>query len=447
MSLVFIAASLITVLKYLDTKQIVWIILSVLAYFLCSLSKETGLAWLGMIPVITYAVKKQSIKQTIITILPFAAAAGLYFLIRLTVMTEATFDEAVNDVINNSLRGDVSAADRYATATKILGMYIKLLIAPLNLSYDYSFNQIPISTWGDWKVLVSLLSYLGLIAAGIYSFFKQKLIAFPIWMFLFFLVLISNFITPVGATAAERFLFGSSLGFCMLVSMGLFWLAQKASKSFLVFGICVSILTLAYSAKTISRVPVWKNNLTLFESGLTSAPNSARAMSHYASALRMNADLMPPNTPQRNTNYEQAVLYYDKALSIYPNYTEAHYNKGVCFMSLGNTAAAEQAFLSTIQIEPSYSGALNNLGVIYFNKQDYSTAKMYFQKTVDADPNNIQAIQNLGAILFNQGNYSEAAPLFERALSLDPNNQQARQNAIKAYRNLGNEQRARELGG
>src|SRR5262249_45134990 len=65
------------------------------------------------------------------------------------------------------------------TALKVLGKYLYLLAWPLNLSPDYSYNQIKmfdwkLQTWDDWQPFVVLAVYLGIAAVVIVSLRRRR---------------------------------------------------------------------------------------------------------------------------------------------------------------------------------------------------------------------------------------------------------------------------------
>ena len=65
---------------------------------------------------------------------------------------------------------------------------------------------------------------------------------------------------------------------------------------------------------------------------------------------------------------DTAISYYEKALSIKPNYAEAHYNLGYTLQRLGQLDAAVRSYKKAVAIKPEYAEAHTNkiLSVIYF---------------------------------------------------------------------------------
>ncbi len=437
LSFLFGISCLYCVLKYSDSNHIKWLIAGVTTYFLSILSKETGLAFFGLVPFTLYFFSNKNLGDILKISAVFLGAVILYFIIRFSVMDSITFAEDMGK-INNSLMG-LSGTEKLATQIYILGKYVWLLIFPHPLSFDYSFNQIPGVGFGNWKVLLSLVAYLAMAGFLVYGLIRKHILSFGVLIFLCMLVLVSNILTQVGATMAERFIYSSSLGFCLIVGYLLyhyFYSKNSIIKNKNIYFALLGVILILYSIKTITRNSDWKNAQTLFASGLVTAPNSARAQNHYASYLRMEAEkTQDPN--QRNQLFRESVKYYDKALVIHSEYTEALYNKGVSLFSIGNPAEAEKAYQRVLEIEPNYTNALNNLGVIYFNRKNYPQALSYWKKLLEFDPANSSALLNSGAAHQNSGSYGQAISFYQKVLENDSQNKGALQNIIKCYTNLG----------
>jgi len=150
----FMMLSLYALMRQVHTKQSIWLLVSLVFYFLCVLSKETGLAMFGLVPFTLYFFTKIPIKTILTRSALFLIPALIYFFFRMAAMDSMTFDSDML-VINNSLMGAESVSERLATTISILGRYVGLLVFPHPLSYDYSYNQVPLVGWGNWRTLAA----------------------------------------------------------------------------------------------------------------------------------------------------------------------------------------------------------------------------------------------------------------------------------------------------
>jgi tetratricopeptide (TPR) repeat protein len=257
--------------------------------------------------------------------------------------------------------------------------------------------------------------------------------AYCILFFFITMSVVSNIFIMIGATLGERFLFTPSLALCMAVP----FLLSRFGKNIL-FGI-IGIVLVLFSLKTINRNKDWKDSFSLFASGVEATPNSSRAESALGSAYRDQAEKeQDPN--KRSVLFQNAVVYYKKAIEILPENAEALYNAGVSYYGLGDKENARKVYEQALKVAPEYTFASNNLGVIYFERKEYESAKKYFLLALKYNANNADALGNLGAINHNLGDYKTAISYYEKSLQLNPNNQNVAANLQKARADLNSAQ-------
>src|SRR5262249_29289338 len=106
------------------------------------------------------------------------------------------------------------------TALKVLFKYIGLLMWPRSLSWDYSYNQVPLVSWGAG--LAALAGVIALVA--LISSLRQTPPPTCFFGAFFFVALLptSNLLLIIGSIMAERFLYLPSIGFAgCVVAAGL----------------------------------------------------------------------------------------------------------------------------------------------------------------------------------------------------------------------------------
>jgi protein O-GlcNAc transferase len=86
------------------------------------------------------------------------------------------------------------------------------------------------------------------------------------------------------------------------------------------------------------------------------------------------------------TQYDRALLLFDKALAINHNCARVLNNKGLMLRRLGRVALAESCFLGAIESEPSYVEALVNLGNLLQEQLRYKEALPFLQKALQLNP-------------------------------------------------------------
>lgn len=447
MNFLFFEGSLLFMFKYVDERKIKFLCFSTLFIFLGLLCKEIAVTFIAAIPLTLFFFRKLSIKSIALLTVPLIGTLGVYLLIRSSVLDAVTFAEKMQ-VINNALAAATNESDRLATAIMILGKYFSLLFFPHPLSWDYSFNQLPIVSFSDIKVLFVIFLFLPLL---IYAGFiiikrlqtnnepathvKQNILAYSILFFFITMSVVSNIFILIGSTLGERFLLTPSYAFCLSVAAILFIPKQNTPLRRWKWGLLI-IITGLFSYKTFTRNKEWKNNYSLFLSGVQASPNSSRAQSALGSSYREQAEKETDRT-KGVALYTQAIQQYKNAIAILPENTEALYNLGVCYYSTGDKANALKVYQQVLTITPEYTNAANNAGVLYFEQKDYKTAQKYFEQALKYAPANADALANLGAIYHNLGNMEMAIEYYKKALVLNPGNQNTRNNLMKAERSIG----------
>jgi len=413
---------------------------SLFCFFLSILSKENSLTFVIIVPLMLYLFTEVPLKKIISTSIPYALLILIYMLIRYSVLESITFKDKIV-IMNNGLMAAKTGGELFGTNFVILGKYLWLLLFPVNLTWDYSYSQVPVVTFSDWRAILPLFVYLGMGIYVILFFRKKDIFVFAILFYLITLFLSSNLIVKIGATMGERFLYVPSLGFCIALVFLLLkvfklnpaavrWQNQNAL--FFLLG----AIFLLYGFKTVDRNKAWKNNFELFSSGLEVSTMSARAHWAIASEYRLKGEAETDRVKRQN-DFKVSVDEYEKGIKIYQDDPEVWYNLGVTYFDQGDTANARKVYARAIEMKPNYSMAMNNTGVIYFNQKNYPKALYYFNRILETDSTFTDAIGNIGATYHNMGDYKKAAGYYEKALVKDPNNKSTLQNIATVYKSLG----------
>lgn len=441
----FGALSLVHLHKYTQSKRVQYGVYSCVLFLLALLSKESGLSLLLVVPLVLYTFEKRSVLNSIRILPPYLLVAVVYVLIRQGVIQTPTA-HLPPDIINNVLHGADSFAEKSATIVALLGEYLRLLVFPHPLSWDYSYNQFPLVGWDSMQAGLSLLLHLGLLYLAISRIIIRDVIGFCILFYALTLAVTSNIFFLNGSTLGERFLFMPSWAFCILLPVSLTkWtkLELRQWKPRHRFGWLagMSSLILLGSILTINRNGDWKNNLSLFEAGVQAAPNSART--HASLAFEYKQQALATDNPELGRAYlQKAEAAFDRSLEIYPAFEYALYNFGVFYLELGVLERAEHYFRELLKIVPDHENGLNNLGVALFRQQRYPAAIPYFERLLQVNPQHHQALTNLGASYFNLNEMAKALPYYEKSLELQENNSAAYGILVKIHQALGQPEKA-----
>lgn len=413
--------------KYLIHRLSNYWLYSILFFFLAILSKETALTYLLVYPLLVWFSQSSYKKDWV------AASSNLmpvifYFILRSLILTDITFEEDSIKVTgqNNALLFAENNSEFFGTTFSILVMYFKKLLIPLQLSYDYSFNQIPIRSFTDFKVLVSLAVLLGLIIAGIITSFKKNKIGLGIAILIGTLTLSSNLLVPIAATAAERFLFSPSLGFIMCVGFTYESLEAHLKRSsikniLMAIGLVVLV---AFAYLTTDRNKAWESNETLFLTDVETSSNSFRAH-HFAGTAYKDIGLNSPSFNLQQEAYSNAEKSFIESIKIYPEFIDNYIQLAEVFKLKQEYGKAEKTANAGLKREKGNVDLLMHLGDVYLQSRQFVKAQETFYQLLDiVDKSKAYIVTyNLAASYYNELKFEEAIPYFKNALKIDPSNQ------------------------
>jgi protein O-mannosyl-transferase len=402
-------------------------------YLLSLFSKESAVTFLAIVPAMMYFFSKPVKKQYVEVLGVFVGAAVIFFLFRLSVIGMRATDSAT--ITENILVGAPNIGIRYATAIYLLGLYVWRMVWPDPLSSDHSFAEIQLlESFGDWRFLLSLVLFGGMIFYAIRFYKRKELLAFAIVFFVITVSIVSNLVTLIGTNFAERLMFVPSLAFsvaCVALFAKLAALMKRevsdetqlapffSRNGFFVWPVVV--VCLLYSWKTISRNADWESNLTLHTADVKNAPNSARAHYYLGNYVSLDVFLATKNKEEQKKYNDLAISELEQSLKIYPKFPEALGQLARIYMRDGENEKSEMYFKKAIEIAPSVSLYRSNYGTLLFNQKRMQEAQEQFEKAIQFNPYFVDAYFNLGAIHGEAGRQDEAIANFQKVISLNPN--------------------------
>ena len=179
------------------------------------------------------------------------------------------------------------------TAIKVLAEYIGLLAWPLRLSADYSYNQVPLSGWGDWKVLVSLAVCIGAAIVAVVCWRRAKPVCFFIALFFAALAPTANLLFPIGTIMAERFLYLPAIAAAGCAVLAWRWAGRRWTRVESMGRVLLVLICAALAIRTWARNSDWIDNASLWSNTVETAPNSYKAhynLSFFTNDARQNSE-------------------------------------------------------------------------------------------------------------------------------------------------------------
>ncbi|MDY6792288.1 MAG: alpha/beta hydrolase [Thermodesulfobacteriota bacterium] len=142
------------------------------------------------------------------------------------------------------------------------------------------------------------------------------------------------------------------------------------------------------------------------------------------SSKRLNAGLriQKGNILYFDGNYEYAIIYYGKAIELFPNNKTAYINRGTAYAKKELFIKAIDDFSKALEIDPENSVCYSNRGFVWGKRGYYNRALENFNQALNINPNRIDALNNRGCIWIIKGQPDKAVNDFTRILKLDKKN-------------------------
>jgi tetratricopeptide (TPR) repeat protein len=427
-----------------DQKRVASIGVVFLLFLAALLSKESAITLLPIFLLTLLLLSARTKKETIIRLIPFLGAVILFFILRWAALPKATYNESQENIIHNTLFSQLTLSESIGTRLSFLLEYLRLLIFPWPLSWDYSYNQIPVSEIGGIRSLLSLTLHIFLLVFSLILLRRKPVISFGILFYFLAFLATSNVFFIIGATVSERLLFLPSLGFCIFIVFVIFWLLENVGKesSKNTFLLMLPVI-IVYSAIGIIHTPVWKNNYELFSAGVKSSPQSARANFAMASVYRELAiQGASVNADSSKFYYEQAIKYYENGLAIYKDDLGLFSYLGSCYYEIGDTLNTIKNYTYVLSRDSTDEFSLHELATIYANRLKPDSSIYFAKRFVNHYPSKIDGYFLLTGSYFSKKEYSTALIYASKAYKLDSTNQNAIRNMAGVMQALGRNEEA-----
>ncbi|CAK9118097.1 unnamed protein product [Durusdinium trenchii] len=365
---------------------------------------------------------------------------------------------------DNPISFETERKARILSYSYVHGVYMRLLVWPQFLCYDYSMDAIPmVRDVFDCRLMLPLSAYVGCMASV--SFVMQLparhrrsgLIALALLVVSFLPA--SNILFPVGTVVGERLMYVPSAGYCLAVVVVLHAFLQgtlhkprapprpeptkiQRGKEIHSWGIgsgrpeamrrgfkvtlCVTLALTALSVRTWLRVWDWESSDTLFIRDGARQPQSSKTqfnlgithmqMQEWDAAVDALvrcawADPLSSLPFYRIGQIEilrnrfDSAVFHDLALAMFQN---------------GKVDQAETRLRISLQLNPDFAKGWNNLACCLASKMNLNDSARALRKAVSLDPENPQYWANLAVLSQHLGDYATSKSAMSTALQIWP---------------------------
>jgi tetratricopeptide (TPR) repeat protein len=331
-------------------RYVAWLAAIMLALTVGMFSKESAIVAVGVVALydLTF-VRGVSWRSRIPGYIAVAVPCLVFLYVRAQVIASAPF--VLLPFTDNPLIGAGFWTARM-TAVKVIGRYFQLLVWPARLSFDYSYNAIPLfgwklSGWEDWKAVFALVTCSAAAVAALIAWRRNKPVFFAIAFFFITLAPASNLVILIGSIMGERFLYLPSVGFAVIVVWAFYAIRQRKPRqaeglSHLASSSILGVILIAFAVRTYDRNLDWQDQQRFWRSAVEAAPGSYKA---HIGAISNQLQVTQQDWQRSLGDVSRALATLD-GLPDVQNAANAYCDAGIFYRSLGEkvkskTEAAE----------------------------------------------------------------------------------------------------------
>ena len=292
--------------------------------------------------------------------------------------------------------------------------YLGKTIWPQNLALIYPYPEVSIF----WQIILSLPLMICISVLVIKLSRGFPYLAFG-WLWYFGTLIPVIGLVQVGSQSmADRYTYIPLIGIFIILAWGAADISARWQlRRILLLLFSISALVLI-SVSTWLQIHYWKNSMVLLERTLNVTHNNS--MAHYVFGDELD----------RQGKIDKAVLEYNKALHIRPEFARAHNALGAAFLRDGKLREAIYHFNEAVDIDSNYTKAHNNLAIALLTKGKFEEAVFHYKKALKINPKDEYTRKNLANLLLNQRSIDEALLHYNKVLLFNPED-------FDAYHKLG----------
>jgi protein O-mannosyl-transferase len=300
-----------------------------------------------------------------------------------------------------------------ATQTAVTAQYFFTYFWPSGLSADTDWSLF--LTFNRWEVYAGSAFILSLLGIMVYTSERKIMrpIAFGIaW---FFLALFPTAVTPLAEVLNDHRVFFPYVGLGISVVWTIALILIKYEKQIVESAIAkwgipvlASLIIVGFAFWTRERNEVWKTEESLWYDVTIKSPGNGRGLMNYG-VIKMGQG-----------KYQEAEVYYEKAVELTPRYGTLQTNLGILKNALNKPIEAEMHFRKGVEYDPS-NPASHYFYATYLNgKNRLAEAATYLETAVRLSPCYIVACQMLMDAYNKLGRADDLARVVKKTLECDP---------------------------
>ncbi|HEY2386102.1 MAG TPA: tetratricopeptide repeat protein [Candidatus Binatia bacterium] len=308
---------------------------------------------------------------------------------------------------------------RIGQAFYALAFYLAKTVVPVGLSPLY---QLPVGWQFMRGDVFASIGFVVAVAAVLFALRRRVpalLTAAAVYVAMLAPVL--GFAQAGPHITADRYSYLATLGWAVVVAGAIFELdlaARAGRRPPLSFGTATGVASavmVVLAVLTWRQIGVWHDSETLWRTAVAADDQCYVCLNNLGNALI------------RAGRNAEAPPYFEAAMRVQPDSSDAHVNLGVVAMQQGRDAEARREFERALAMEPTHAVANTNLAKLIMD-DDVQAAIAHLRTALQREPDMAEAHTSLGLGLMNTGDMAGAERELRRAVVLQPDFAIARNN-------------------
>ena len=343
---------------------------------------------------IAWPLSWPSLKQPLLEKVPLLVLAGIS--IMLTFMAQRAHPVVSNLTSFTSF----TLPARLANACISYALYLWKTFVPTGLGVLYP-SEPPDPGAALWATLLLLA-----ITVAAFRTIRQRPYLAVGWLwYLGTMVPVSGLVMQANA---DRFTYFPLVGF----SIALVWIIADLAASRPVLrqaaGVLAGAALLLLAVAAHAQAAYWRDSLTLFQHTIDVTKRNYIVLNNLGVALTAEG------------RHDEAMADYRQALSIDPDYADAHANVGHELLREGKLEEARGALVEALRLKPDLPLAQGDLGIVLVATGNFEEARQHLEESLRLAPADADSQSNLCLVLDRLGRLDEALSHCAEALRLKP---------------------------
>ncbi|NMG77274.1 tetratricopeptide repeat protein [Aromatoleum diolicum] len=402
---------LIAVVAYVHGRQTqrgrIWYPIAVIAAVAAWLSKENAYILPALLLLAEYTLCREPAQRLrskldrLVLALPVVLIA--YVVIDIALLRGPLWQYLATGYANR----DFTLGERLLTQPRVIFFHLGQILWPLperfSIEHDFPLSR---SLWHPWTTPLAIAGLFAWIAGGAWLALRSTV---PVAGFLLLWIpatlAIESSVVALEIVFEHR-MYLASAGLAGLLALALQRLARTGHAHGAVLLSLGLVAGLLYA--TLSRVPVWRNPVTLYEHAANHAPQSPRAWGNLATAYE---------TENRSN---EAIAAYSRALDLAPRSAIAYLNRGSSYRKIGRPADAAADYRRFIALEPQDFRGHYALGALLLASGEYAGAETSLQRALALAAHSPLPLMALARLYVETDRPESAINALREARSRDP---------------------------